>query len=159
MKAIYDIEVSTIEGKQIKMALYKGKVILIVNVASQCGFTGQYDGLEMLYRTYVEQGLVILGFPCNQFGAQEPGSEEEIMNFCRLNYGVTFPMFAKIDVNGPDTHPLYVLLKNERPGFLGSGAIKWNFTKFLVDRNGNVVERFSPSTKPAEIEDKITLLL
>ena len=159
MKAIYDVKVSTIEGKQIELALYKGKVILIVNVASQCGFTGQYDGLEMLYRKYVEQGLVILGFPCNQFGSQEPGSEEEIMNFCRINYGVTFPMFAKIDVNGPDTHPLYVLLKNEHPGFLGSSVIKWNFTKFLVDRNGNVVERFSPSTKPAEIEDKISLLL
>ena len=159
MKEMYDVEVTTIEGKQIKLALYQGKVILIVNVASQCGFTGQYDGLEMLYRKYVDQGLVILGFPCNQFGAQEPGSEEEIMNFCRLNYGVTFPMFAKIDVNGPNTHPLYILLKNERPGFLGSGAIKWNFTKFLVDRDGNIVERYSPSTKPAEIEDKITSLL
>lgn len=159
MKEIYDVEVTTIEGKQIKLALYQGKVILIVNVASQCGFTSQYDGLEELYRKYGDQGLVILGFPCNQFGAQEPGSEEEIMNFCRLNFGVTFPMFAKIDVNGPDTHPLYVLLKNERPGFLGSGTIKWNFTKFLVDRNGNVVERFSPSTKPAEIEGKITLRL
>ena len=159
MKEIYNVEVTTIEGKQIKLALYQGKVILIVNVASQCGFTGQYDGLEMLYRQYVDQGLVILGFPCNQFGAQEPGSEEEIMNFCRLNYGVTFPMFAKIDVNGPNTHPLYVLLKNERPGFLGSGAIKWNFTKFLVDRDGNIVERYSPSTKPTEIEGKITSML
>jgi glutathione peroxidase len=159
MKEIYDVEVTTIEGKQIKLALYQGKVILIVNVASQCGFTGQYDGLEMLYRQYVDQGLVILGFPCNQFGAQEPGSEEEIMNFCRLNYGVTFPMFAKIDVNGPNTHPLYVLLKNERPGFLGSDAIKWNFTKFLVDRDGNIVERYSPSTKPTEIEEKINSML
>lgn len=159
MKEIYDVEVTTIEGKQIKLALYQGKVILIVNVASQCGFTGQYDGLEELYRKYGDQGLVILGFPCNQFGAQEPGSEEEIMNFCRLNYGVTFPMFAKIDVNGPNVDPLYILLKKERPGFLGSGAIKWNFTKFLVDRNGNIVERYSPSTKPAEIEDKIISLL
>jgi len=113
----------------------------------------------MLYRQHVDQGLVILGFPCNQFGAQEPGPEEEIMNFCRLNYGVTFPMFAKIDVNGPNTHPLFTLLKNERPGFLGSRTIKWNFTKFLVDRDGNIVERFPPSTKPAEIEEKITSLL
>lgn len=159
MKEIYDAEVTTIEGKQIKLALYQGKVVLIVNVASQCGFTGQYDGLEMLYRKYVDQGLVILGFPCNQFGNQEPGSEEEVMSFCRLNYGVTFPMFAKIDVNGPNTHPLYMLIKNERPGFLGSSAIKWNFTKFLLDRDGNVVERYSPSTKPSEIEDKITSLL
>lgn len=159
MKEIYDVEVTTIEGKQIKLALYQGKVILIVNVASQCGFTSQYDGLEELYRKYGDQGLVILGFPCNQFGAQEPGSEEEIMNFCRLNYGVTFPMFAKIDVNGPNVDPLYILLKKERPGFLGSGTIKWNFTKFLVDRDGNIVERYSPSTKPAEIEDKIISLL
>ena len=159
MKEIYDGEVTTIEGKQIKLALYQGKVILIVNVASQCGFTSQYDGLEELYRKYGDQGLVILGFPCNQFGAQEPGSEEEIMNFCRLNYGVTFPMFAKIDVNGPNVDPLYILLKKERPGFLGSGTIKWNFTKFLVDRDGNIVERYSPSTKPAEIEDKIISLL
>ena len=153
------MEVTTIDGKQINLSLYQGKVILIVNLASQCGFTGQYDGLEKLYLKYVDQGLVILGFPCNQFGNQEPGSAEEIMNFCRLNYGVTFPMFAKIDVNGPNTHPLYTLLKNERPGFLGSSAIKWNFTKFLVDRDGNVVERYSPSTKPSEIEDKITSLL
>ena len=159
MKEIYDVEVTTIEGKQIKLALYQGKVILIVNVASQCGFTSQYDGLEELYRKYGDQGLVILGFPCNQFGAQEPGSEEEIMNFCRLNYGVTFPMFAKLDVNGPNVDPLYILLKKERPGFLGSGTIKWNFTKFLVDRDGNIVERYSPSTKPAEIEDKIISLL
>ena len=159
MREIYDMEVTTIDGKQINLSLYQGKVILIVNLASQCGFTGQYDGLEKLNRKYVDQGLVILGFPCNQFGNQEPGSEEEIMNFCRLNYGVTFPMFAKIDVNGPNTHPLYTLLKNERPGFLGSSAIKWNFTKFLVDRDGNVVERYSPSTKPSEIEDKITSLL
>ena len=159
MKEIYDVEVTTIEGKQIKLALYQGKVILIVNVASQCGFTSQYDGFEELYRKYGDQGLVILGFPCNQFGAQEPGSEEEIMNFCRLNYGVTFPMFAKIDVNGPNVDPLYILLKKERPGFLGSGTIKWNFTKFLVDRDGNIVERYSPSTKPAEIEDKIISLL
>ncbi|WP_319589140.1 glutathione peroxidase [uncultured Desulfobulbus sp.] len=159
MKEIYDVEVTTIEGKQIKLALYQGKIILIVNVASQCGFTSQYDGLEELYRKYGDQGLVILGFPCNQFGAQEPGSEEEIMNFCRLNYGVTFPMFAKIDVNGPNVDPLYILLKKERPGFLGSGTIKWNFTKFLVDRDGNIVERYSPSTKPTEIEDKIISLL
>lgn len=159
MREIYATEVTTIEGKQINLSLYQGKVILIVNLASQCGFTGQYDGLEKLYRKYVDQGLVILGFPCNQFGNQEPGSPEEIMTFCRLNYGVTFPMFAKTDVNGPNTHPLYTLLKNERPGFLGSSAIKWNFTKFLVDRDGNVVERYSPSTKPSEIEDKITSLL
>ena len=159
MREIYDVEVTTIEGRQIKLALYQGKVLLIVNVASQCGFTGQYDGLEELYRKYVDQGLVLLGFPCNQFGAQEPGSEEDIVNFCRLNYGVTFPMFAKIEVNGPNTHPLYIHLKNERPGVLGSETIKWNFTKFLVDREGKIVDRFSPSTKPAEIEGKIISLL
>ncbi|RPH41447.1 MAG: glutathione peroxidase [Desulfobulbaceae bacterium] len=159
MVEIFEKNVTTIEGRQTTLAPFKGKVILIVNVASKCGFTPQYDGLEKLYREYADKGFVILGFPCNQFGGQEPDSGEEIMNFCRLNYGVTFPMFAKIDVNGPNTHPLYVLLKKERPGILGSGAIKWNFTKFLLDRSGNVVQRFSSSTQPAEMENKIISLL
>ena len=159
MVEIFEKNVTTIEGRQTTLAPFKGKVILIVNVASKCGFTPQYDGLEKLYREYADKGFVILGFPCNQFGGQEPDSGEEIMNFCRLNYGVTFPMFTKIDVNGPNTHPLYVLLKKERPGILGSGAIKWNFTKFLLDRSGNVVQRFSSSTQPAEMENKIISLL
>lgn len=159
MFEIYDVSVTTIEGRQTTLAPFKGKVALIVNVASKCGFTPQYDDLEKLYRKYADKGFVILGFPCNQFGGQEPGSAEEIISFCRLNYGVTFPMFAKIDVNGPNTHPLYALLKKERPGILGSGAIKWNFTKFLIDRSGNVAHRFSPSTQPTEIESKIISLL
>ncbi len=159
MMQIFDVPVTTIEGRQTTLAPYKGKVVLIVNVASKCAFTPQYDGLEELYRTYSEEGFVILGFPCNQFGGQEPGTEEQIMNFCRLNHGVTFPMFAKIDVNGPKSHPLFVLLKKERPGIFGSGAIKWNFTKFLIDRDGNVVQRFSPSTKASEMVAKITSLL
>jgi glutathione peroxidase len=159
MTNIYDIDVETIDGKPTSLAPYKGKVMLIVNVASKCGFTPQYEGLEELYRTYKDRGLVILGFPCNQFGGQEPGSEEQIMDFCRLNYGVTFPMFAKIEVNGGNTHPLYVHLKKEQPGILGSEVIKWNFTKFLVDREGRVVHRFSSSSKPASLVKKIESLL
>ena len=159
MTNIYDINVKTLDGKDTTLELYRGKVMLIVNVASKCGFTSQYDGLEELYRTYKDRGLVILGFPCNQFGNQEPGSEEQIKEFCRLNYGVTFPMFAKIEVNGGNTHPLYVHLKKEQPGILGSEAIKWNFTKFLVDRQGKVVHRFSSSTKPASLVKEIELLL
>jgi glutathione peroxidase len=159
MQEIYDFKVKTIEGKETTLEAYKGKVMLIVNVASKCGYTPQYDGLEALYRKYKEQGLVVLGFPCNQFGSQEPGSEEEIQNFCRVNFGVTFPMFSKINVNGEETHPLYRYLKSEQPGILGTEAIKWNFTKFLVDKEGNVVERFGSSTKPVELEEKIEALL
>ncbi len=159
MTNIYDISVKTIDGTFTTLAPYKGKVMLIVNVASKCGFTSQYEGLEALYRRYEDRGLVILGFPCNQFGNQESGSEEQIMNFCRLNYGVTFPMFAKIEVNGKNAHPLYVHLKKQRPGILGSGAIKWNFTKFLVDREGHVLQRFSSSSKPASLAKEIEPLL
>ena len=153
--SIYDFEVNTIDGTPTTLAPYRGKVILIVNVASKCGFTPQYDGLEALYEKYRARGFVVLGFPCNQFGAQEPGTEAEIMNFCRVNFGVTFPMFAKIEVNGEGAHPLYRYLKRAQPGVLGSEAIKWNFTKFLVDRSGNVVGRFAPATKPQTLESAI----
>jgi len=159
MNTIYDIKVKTIKGEDTTLAPYKDKVLLIVNVASECGFTSQYDGLEKLYTKYKNKGLVVLGFPCNQFGSQEPGSEEEIQNFCRVNFGVTFPMFSKVKVNGDDTHPLYVHLKSEQPGILGSEMIKWNFTKFLVDRNGKVIERYGSSTKPEELEEDIEKLL
>lgn len=159
MKTIYDIKVKTINGEETTLEPYKGKVMLIVNVASKCGYTPQYDGLETLYKKYMDAGLVVLGFPCNQFGSQEPGSEAEIQNFCRVNFGVTFPMFSKINVNGEETHPLYRYLKSEQPGILGTEAIKWNFTKFLVDKQGNVVERFGSSTKPKELEEKLESLL
>ena len=144
MNTIYDFKVKTIEGKETTLEQYKGKVMLIVNVASKCGFTPQYDGLEALYKKYKEKGLVVLGFPCNQFGSQEPGSETEIQNFCRVNFGVTFPMFSKINVNGDQTNPLYVYLKSEKPGIMGSEAIKWNFTKFLVDKEGKVIDVLGP---------------
>lgn len=159
MQSIYDFEVRTIDGNVTTLAPYRGNVMLIVNVASKCGFTPQYEGLEKLYQTYKDRGFVILGFPCNQFGNQEPGSEEEINNFCRVNYGVSFPMFAKIDVNGENTHPLYRHLKAAKSGIFGSGAIKWNFTKFLVDRDGNVVERYASPTKPASLAEPIEALL
>ncbi len=159
MPSIYEIEVITIDGTKTSLAPYKNKVMLIVNVASKCGFTSQYEGLETLYQQYKEKGLVILGFPCNQFGAQEPGSEEEILSFCRLNYGVSFPMFAKIDVNGAQASALYVFLKKEQKWILGTEAIKWNFTKFLVDREGNVIKRFASSTAPKMLEPEIEKLL
>ncbi len=159
MSTIYDFKLRTINGKDTTLEPYKGKVLLIVNVASKCGYTPQYDGLETLYTKYKDKGFVVLGFPCNQFGSQEPGSEAEIQNFCRVNFGVTFPMFSKINVNGENTHPLYQYLKSEQPGILGTEAIKWNFTKFLVDKEGHVVERFGSSTKPSELEDKIEALL
>ena len=159
MKTIYDFKVKTIQGEETTLEQYKGNVLLIVNVASKCGFTPQYDGLEALYKKYKDKGVVVLGFPCNQFGSQEPGTEEEIQNFCRVNFGVTFPMFSKLNVNGDDTHPLYVYLKSEQPGILGSEIIKWNFTKFLVDKKGKVVDRFGSSTKPKEIEKDIEALL
>jgi glutathione peroxidase len=152
MSAIYDIELKTIDGRTETLAPYKGKYLLIVNVASKCGFTPQYAGLERLYQALGNKGVVVLGFPCDQFGHQEPGDEAEIKSFCSLNYNVSFPMFAKIEVNGPNTHPLYQRLKREARGFLGSERIKWNFTKFLVDPQGAVLERYGSATKPAVIE-------
>jgi glutathione peroxidase len=152
---IYDVEVKTIDGEKQTLAGYAGKHLLIVNVASKCGFTPQYEGLEKLYRDFKDQGLVVLGFPCDQFGHQEPGDEDEIKKFCSLSYDVTFPMFAKIDVNGPGTHPLYQHLKASAKGVLGSEAIKWNFTKFLVDPQGNVVKRYGSTTTPAAIAKDI----
>ena len=159
MAGIYDFTVKDIHGKSVKLSAYKGRPMLIVNTASECGFTPQYKGLEALYKKLHGKGLEILGFPCNQFGAQEPGSEAEIEQFCEENYGVTFPMFAKIDVNGDDAAPLYKHLKKEKPGLLGSEAIKWNFTKFLVDRDGNVIERYAPNAEPASIAGDIEKLL
>ena len=157
--AIYDLAVDDIHGKHMKLDQYKDKVLLIVNVASQCGFTPQYKGLETLYEKLHPRGLEILGFPCNQFGAQEPGNEAEIAQFCELNYGVKFPLFAKIEVNGAAAAPLYQYLKKAKPGLLGSEAIKWNFTKFLVDRGGTVVERYAPNTEPEAIAGDIEKLL
>ena len=159
MASIYDISVNDIHGKPVKLARYKGKVLLIVNTASKCGFTPQYEGLEALHRNLNAKGLEVLGFPCNQFGAQEPGSEADIAQFCEMNYGVSFPMFAKVDVNGGHASPLYRHLKSAKPGVLGSEAIKWNFTKFLVDRNGEVVQRYSPQTEPEDLEADIRNLL
>jgi len=155
MNNIYDVQVQTIDGEKQTLAGYAGKHLLIVNVASKCGFTPQYEGLEKLYREFKDQGLVVLGFPCDQFGHQEPGDESEIKNFCSLNYDVTFPMFAKIEVNGAGTHPLYQHLKTAAKGVLGSEAIKWNFTKFLVDPQGDGVKRYASTTTPAAIAKDI----
>ena len=155
MASIYDFSVDDIQGKPIKLDKYKNQVMLIVNTASKCGFTPQYKGLEALYEKFHGRGLEILGFPCNQFGAQEPGTEKEIAEFCELNYGVTFPMFAKVDVNGTKTAPVYKYLKAEKPGLLGSEAIKWNFTKFLVDRKGNVLARYAPNDTPESMAGDI----
>ncbi|MED4970660.1 glutathione peroxidase [Geobacillus sp. NFOSA3] len=157
--SVYDFTVKTIRGEEQSLADYKGKVLLIVNTASKCGFTPQYKELQELYEQYRDRGFVVLGFPCNQFGHQEPGTEEEIEQFCQVNYGVTFPMFAKVDVNGENAHPLFQYLKEKAPGVLGTKAIKWNFTKFLVDRNGNVVARFASQTKPSELKNEIEELL
>ncbi len=159
MTTVYDFEANRLDGTPQKLDTYRGKVLLIVNVASKCGFTPQYEGLEALYRAHRDQGFEILGFPCNQFGHQEPGDADEIRDFCTTNYDVTFPLFAKIDVNGPDTHPLYRFLKHAAPGVLGSEAIKWNFTKFLVDREGRVVRRHASADKPANIDPEIATLL
>lgn len=156
--SFYDISVKDIDGKVVQLDKYKGRVMLVVNVASKCGYTGQYEGLEKLHEKYNSQGLSILGFPCNQFLSQEPGTEEEIKNFCMSNFGVQFDMFSKIDVNGENTHPLYKLLKKSAGGFL-TDDIKWNFTKFLIDREGKVIKRYSPSTKPKKIEEDIEKLL
>jgi glutathione peroxidase len=156
---LYDISVKTLDGKPGSMGDYRGKVLLIVNVASACGFTPQYEGLEVLYRRYQAEGLEVLGFPCNQFGRQEPGDADEIRSFCSLTYQVTFPLFAKIEVNGANAHPLYALLKTQRPGMLGSEPIKWNFTKFLVGRDGAVLDRYAPTTTPAAMESAIQAAL
>ena len=155
---IYDFKATSLQGKDVSLGDYKGRVLLVVNTASKCGFTPQYEGLEQLYRSLGEKGLSVLGFPCNQFGAQEPGNESEIGAFCATNYGVTFPMFAKIKVNGEHAHPLFKYLKHEKPGVLGSERIKWNFTKFLVDRAEKVVKRFAPLTKPETLEQPIAAL-
>jgi glutathione peroxidase len=157
--SLYDIPVTTIDGQERTLAEYRGRVLLVANVASQCGFTPQYAGLEALHRAHAAEGLAVLGFPCDQFGHQEPGDEAEIARFCQLTYDVTFPMFAKVDVNGPNAHPLFERLKAARPGLLGSTAIKWNFTKFLVARDGTVVRRFSPQDEPGKIEPEIVELL
>jgi glutathione peroxidase len=159
MTTVYDFAATTIEGREQDLSAYKGKVLLIVNVASECGFTPQYSGLEALQKRYGAQGFSVLGFPSNQFGAQEPGTEAEIANFCERNYGVTFPMFAKIDVNGSGAHPLYKYLTSEKAGLLGTEAIKWNFTKFLIDREGKPVARYGSSTKPDALEAPIKKLL
>lgn len=155
MKSIYDFQVKSLDGKLVSLNDFKGKVLLIVNVASKCGFTYQYEGLEKLYKTHGKQGLVVLGFPCNQFGAQEPGNAEEIKNFCSLTYQVSFPMFSKIDVNGEQADPVYEFLKSEKPGFLGTKKIKWNFTKFLVGKDGKVIKRYPPTAKPEALEGDI----
>ncbi len=152
MTTVYDFSAMMLDGTEQPLSAWRGQTLLIVNVASQCGFTPQYAGLEALYRKYAGQGLVILGFPCNQFGHQEPGDAAEIERFCSLTYAVTFPMFAKIDVNGERTHPLYRYLKQAATGLLGTEAIKWNFTKFLIDRNGAVVRRYAPTDTPERIE-------
>lgn len=157
--SIYDFNVNNIDGKSISMSEYKGKVLLIVNVASKCGFTPQYEGLEKLYESYKNDGFMVLGFPSNQFMSQEPGSNKEIKFFCQQTYEVEFDMFAKIDVNGDNTEPLYKFLKKEQGGFLWMDSIKWNFTKFLVDKEGNVIKRYGSSTKPAEINEDIKKLL
>ena len=159
MTTVYDFSAKTIDGKARKLADYKGKVLLVVNTASQCGFTPQYKGLEALYKKYKDKGFAVLGFPSNQFGQQEPGPESEIAEFCEMNYGVAFPMFSKVDVNGDAAHPLYKYLTSTKKGLLGSEAIKWNFTKFLIDKHGSVVERYAPTTKPEELEKDVAKAL
>ena len=159
MTAIFDYSAKTLDGQDVPLAEYRGQVLLIVNTASKCGFTPQYAGLETLYEKLHPKGLTVLGFPCNQFGQQEPGSESEIGAFCMKNYGVSFPMFAKVDVNGEAAHPLWRFLKAAKRGILGTPAIKWNFTKFLIDRKGDVVARYAPLTKPETLEAPIAKLL
>ncbi len=154
MTDIYSLNAATLTGKEQSFDAYKGKVLLVVNTASKCGLTPQYEGLQELYTQYKEQGLEILGFPCNQFGKQEPGDADQISEFCEINYGVSFPMFGKIDVNGKDTHPVFAYLKEELPGTLGKN-IKWNFTKFLIGKDGQSIKRFAPTTKPADIKKYI----
>ena len=156
---VYEFSAQTVGGKEQSLDTYEGKVLLVVNTASKCGFTPQFAGLEELYEKYRDQGLEILGFPCNQFGNQDPGSNDEIQEFCQLNYGVSFPMFAKIEVNGSGTDPLFKHLKKAAPGALGTERIKWNFTKFLVDADGKVVKRYAPTVKPKDIEKDVKKLL
>lgn len=158
-KNVYSFHAKSLNGEEIPLEKFQGKALLIVNVASKCGFTPQYEGLEAIYKKYKDRGFEILAFPCNQFGAQEPGDAEEIKNFCKLTYDVTFPMFQKIDVNGENAHPLYKFLKSEEKGLLGTEGIKWNFTKFLIDKKGHVVERFAPTTKPQDLEKDIKKIL
>ena len=159
MATIYDFTVTNLHGKKVRLDAYKGKVLLIVNTASKCGFTPQYKGLEALYEQFGKRGFAVLGFPSNQFGEQEPGPESEIAEFCEMNFGVTFPLFAKIDVNGEAAHPLYKFMTKAKPGLLGSEAIKWNFTKFLVGKDGQVIERYAPTTEPKDIAADIEKLL
>jgi len=159
MTTAYDFDANSLSGQPRPLREFSGKVLLVVNTASKCGFTPQFDGLEKLYEKFHDRGLEVLGFPCNQFGSQDPGSAEEIGAFCQKNYGVTFPMFEKVEVNGDDAHPLYKWLKKTAPGLLGTEGIKWNFTKFLIDRSGNVTARFAPATTPADIEKDIAKLL
>jgi len=159
MTTIYDFEANLLDGTPQNLDAYRGKLLLVVNVASKCGFTPQYEGLEALYHANKDKGFEILGFPCNQFGHQEPGDADAIRNFCSTKYDVTFPLFAKIDVNGAGAHPLYKFLKHAAPGVLGSEAIKWNFTKFLIDRDGNVVRRYASAEKPGKIEKDVVAML
>jgi len=157
--SIYDFQAQSISGKDIALSDFKGQVMLIVNTASKCGFTPQFGGLEELHKTYSGKGLAVLGFPCNQFGSQDPGTDSEIAAFCQLNYGVSFPMMGKVDVNGPKAHPLYQWLSAEAPGLLGSKSIKWNFTKFLVGKDGQVIKRYAPLDKPADLAKDIEAAL
>lgn len=159
MATVYDFKANTLSGQEKPLGEFKGDVLLIVNTASKCGFTPQYAGLEQLYKDMHAHGLTVLGFPCNQFGKQEPGAAGEIGEFCQINYGVSFPMFAKIEVNGENAHPLFKFLKHQKPGIFGTENIKWNFTKFLVDRNGSVVARFAPTAKPESLRQPIEKLL
>ncbi len=159
MTTPYDFTAKSIDGTEVSLEAYRGQVTLVVNTASKCGFTPQFKGLEALYASYKERGFSVLGFPCNQFMHQDPGSDAEISSFCEMNYGVTFPMFGKVDVNGETAHPLFKYLASEAPGLLGSKAIKWNFTKFLVDRQGRVLRRYAPTTEPAQIAGDIEALL
>ena len=159
MTTAYDFKARTIDGQEQPLSDFRGKALLVVNVASKCGFTPQYTGLEALYRKFKDRGIEVLGFPCDQFGHQEPGNEEEIKNFCSLTYDVSFPMFAKVEVNGANAHPLYKWMKEEKSGFLGTEGIKWNFTKFLIDRNGNVVKRYAPTDTPEKIEKDLAAVL
>ena len=156
---VHDFSARALDGTERSLAEFRGQVLLVVNVASRCGFTPQYTGLEALYRKYKDRGFAVLGFPCNQFGSQEPGNADEIRQFCSLNYDVTFPLFGKVDVNGDGAHPLYQYLKQEKPGVLGTTAIKWNFTKFLVGRDGNVLKRYGPNDAPADIDADIAAAL
>ena len=159
MSTLHDFQVQGIDGQPVDLKQYAGKVVLVVNTASACGFTPQFGGLQKLYQQYVDRGLVVLGFPCNQFGSQDPGSNDEIASFCQVNYGVSFPMMSKVEVNGGGAHPLWKWLKGEKPGLLGSEGIKWNFTKFLVGKDGQVMKRYAPTDKPEAIEKDIVAAL